>query len=39
MTFDGQVLICVRAGREAGDIRVEVNAEGLTGDSVVLQCK
>lgn len=39
MTFNGQVLICVRAGKEAGEILVQVNAEGLTGDSVVLQCK
>lgn len=38
MTFAGRVLLCVRAGRSAGDIRVEAAADGLPTAAVDLHC-
>lgn len=39
ITFQGRALACVRAGRSAGDIHVEVSAEGLEAGTVIIQCK
>lgn len=38
-TFDGRALICVRAGRESGAIRVEVSAEGFETSFVEIRCE
>jgi beta-galactosidase len=38
-TFDGRALVCVRAGRTAGDISVEVAAEGLEMGAVKICCE
>ena len=38
MTYGGRALVCVRAGRSAGDILVAVEADGISGDEVVLRC-
>ena len=38
-TFDGHALICIRAGRSAGEIRVEVKAEGLPAEVFCIACR
>jgi beta-galactosidase len=38
-TFDGRALICVRAGRTAGNIKIEVSASGLETAAVTISCK
>ena len=37
-TYNGRALLCVRAGRSAGDIRIEVSSEGLQPCSIVVSC-
>jgi beta-galactosidase len=37
--FNGKCLVVVKAGREAGDIKVTASAEGLAGASSVLQVR
>jgi len=37
--FDGRALLCVRAGRVPGEIRIEVYAEGLEPQVLTIECK
>ena len=37
--FDGRALLCVRAGREPGEIRVEIGAEGFKPQVLTIECK
>ncbi|NLG26062.1 MAG: glycoside hydrolase family 2 protein [Clostridiales bacterium] len=39
MTYGGRALVCVRAGRSAGDILVAVEADGISGGEAILRCK
>jgi beta-galactosidase len=39
LVFDGRALLCVRAGRSAGDIRIDVSADGLESASITICCK